>query len=52
MSHPVPDFKGRDAEDDKLLAHLGYKQELRREFTKLELFGFGFAINAVVPSVA
>ncbi|KAJ7719546.1 cytochrome P450 [Mycena maculata] len=26
--------------------------ELKREFTTLEMFGFGFSINAVVPSVA
>ncbi|KAJ6540973.1 amino acid transporter [Mycena vulgaris] len=39
--------------DDKtLLARLGYKQEFKREFSVVELFGFGFSINAVVPSVA
>ncbi|KAJ6529068.1 amino acid transporter [Mycena vulgaris] len=39
--------------DDKtLLARLGYKQKFKREFSVVELFGFGFSINAVVPSVA
>ncbi|KAJ7511673.1 APC amino acid permease [Mycena galericulata] len=38
--------------DKTLLARLGYKQELKREFTIVELFGFGFSVNAVVPSIA
>ncbi|KAJ6529034.1 amino acid/polyamine transporter I [Mycena vulgaris] len=42
--------KGID--DSVLLARLGYKQEFKREFTTFELFGFGFSISAVVPSVA
>ncbi|KAJ7703881.1 amino acid/polyamine transporter I [Mycena rosella] len=40
------------AGDTALLASLGYKQELKREFTAIELFGFGFSVAAVVPSVA
>jgi hypothetical protein len=31
---------------------LGYRQEFKREFSILELFGFGFSITAVVPSVS
>ncbi|KZV65292.1 amino acid transporter [Peniophora sp. CONT] len=38
--------------DEALLKQLGYKQELRRTFTPLELFGVGFGIIGVVPSVA
>ncbi|KAJ7153219.1 amino acid/polyamine transporter I [Mycena filopes] len=39
--------------DDKtLLASLGYKQELKRAFTPVELFGFGFSVSAIAPSVA
>ncbi|KAF8130903.1 amino acid/polyamine transporter I [Mycena galopus ATCC 62051] len=38
-------------DDTELLASLGYKQELKRDFTPLELFGFGFSVAAVVPSV-
>ena len=37
--------------DVAVLAKLGYKQEFKREFSKLELFGFGFSISAVVPSI-
>ncbi|KAJ7219695.1 hypothetical protein B0H12DRAFT_1152574 [Mycena haematopus] len=39
-------------DDRTLLASLGYKQELKREFTAVELFGFGFSVSAIVPSVA
>jgi hypothetical protein len=39
-------------DDTALLAILGYKQELKREFTPLELFGFGFSVAAIVPGVA
>ncbi|KAJ7760304.1 amino acid/polyamine transporter I [Mycena maculata] len=51
---PLPslDRDTQSANDTTVLASLGYKQELKREFTTLEMFGFGFSINAVVPSVA
>ncbi|KAF7332989.1 APC amino acid permease [Mycena venus] len=39
-------------DDTAVLASLGYKQELKREFTTLEMFGFGFSIVAIVPSIA
>ncbi|KAJ6543330.1 amino acid/polyamine transporter I [Mycena sp. CBHHK59/15] len=39
-------------DDIVLLARLGYKQELKREFSIVELFGFGFSVSAIVPSVA
>ncbi|KAJ7493616.1 amino acid/polyamine transporter I [Mycena latifolia] len=42
----------KEIDDSVLLARLGYRQEFKREFTVLELFGFGFSISAVVPSVA
>ncbi|KAI0263183.1 APC amino acid permease [Gloeopeniophorella convolvens] len=38
--------------DELLLASLGYKQELRREFTPWELFGLGFSIIELFPSIA
>ncbi|KAF7376941.1 putative amino-acid permease C11D3.08c [Mycena sanguinolenta] len=41
-----------ESNDIVLLARLGYKQELKREFTPVELFGFGFSVSAIVPSVA
>ncbi|KAL0954677.1 hypothetical protein HGRIS_003626 [Hohenbuehelia grisea] len=39
-------------QDDALLANLGYKQEFKRDFHPLEVFGLGFSIIGVVPSVA
>ncbi|KAI0264835.1 APC amino acid permease [Gloeopeniophorella convolvens] len=38
--------------DELLLASLGYKQELRREFTPWELFGLAFGGIGVFPSIA
>ena len=38
--------------DDALLASLGYKQEFRREFSPLEVFGVAFSIIGVLPSIA
>jgi hypothetical protein len=45
-------LKSEGIDDSAILARLGYKQELKREFSILELFGFGFSIAAVVPSVS
>ncbi|KAJ7752932.1 amino acid/polyamine transporter I [Mycena metata] len=43
----------RDAlTDDDLLARLGYKQEFKREFSKMQLFGLSFTIMGVVQSIA
>ncbi|KAI0027596.1 amino acid/polyamine transporter I [Vararia minispora EC-137] len=39
-------------QDELLLRRLGYKQELRRTFTPLELFGVGFSIIGLFPSIA
>ncbi|KAK0228873.1 APC amino acid permease [Armillaria fumosa] len=36
--------------DEKLLIRLGYKQELKRHFTPLEIFGFAFSLIGIVPS--
>ncbi|KAK0463255.1 amino acid/polyamine transporter I [Desarmillaria tabescens] len=36
--------------DEGLLARLGYKQELKRHFTPLEIFGFAFSLIGIVPS--
>ncbi|KAJ6536821.1 amino acid/polyamine transporter I [Mycena capillaripes] len=52
MSLPNFDEETRSSDDTTLLASLGYKQELRREFTTLEMFGFGFSVLAIVPSIA
>jgi uncharacterized membrane protein YesL len=38
--------------DEDLLANLGYKQEFRRDFSRIELFGLSFSIVGVVQSIA
>ena len=38
--------------DDILLASLGYKAELKREFTALEVFAFAFSIIGLLPSIS
>jgi hypothetical protein len=38
--------------DNALLASLGYKAELKREFTALEVFGLAFSIMGLLPSIA
>lgn len=36
----------------QLPARLGYKQELRRNFTMVEVFGIAFSIMGLLPSIA
>lgn len=38
--------------DAELLATLGYKQEFKREFSSVEVFGIAFSIMGVAPSIA
>ncbi|KAH7924358.1 amino acid transporter [Leucogyrophana mollusca] len=38
--------------DEALLAQLGYKQEFKRAFTPLEVFGIAFSIIGLLPSIA
>lgn len=38
--------------DAELLAALGYKQEFKREFSSIEVFGIAFSIMGVAPSIA
>ncbi|KAI6106449.1 amino acid/polyamine transporter I [Pisolithus croceorrhizus] len=38
--------------DEALLAQLGYKQEFKRAFTPLEVFGISFSIIGLLPSIA
>lgn len=41
------------SEDDAaVLAKLGYKQELRRNFAMIEVFGIAFSIIGLLPSIA
>ncbi|KAF8852253.1 gaba permease [Acephala macrosclerotiorum] len=48
---PPPELLSGDA-DAELLAKLGYKQELRRNFTMIEVFGIAFSIMGLLPSIA
>jgi hypothetical protein len=43
---------GAASNDEDLLARLGYKQEFKRHFSRLELFGISFSIVGVVQSIA
>lgn len=38
--------------DENLLASLGYRQELRRAYSTWELFGIGFSLIGLFPSIA
>lgn len=48
----IRDEKDRPPTDEELLANLGYKQELKRDFGHLELFGMSFSIIGVVQGIA
>ncbi|RMZ77174.1 hypothetical protein DV737_g4509, partial [Chaetothyriales sp. CBS 132003] len=39
-------------EDAAVLAKMGYKQELRRNFSMVEVFGIAFSIMGLLPSIA
>ncbi|CUM67419.1 uncharacterized protein PRCAT00005113001 [Priceomyces carsonii] len=38
--------------DDQLLAEIGYKPELKRHFSTLQVFGVAFSIMGLLPSIA
>ena len=38
--------------DENKLASLGYKQEFKRHFTPLEVWGLSFSIIGIFPSIA
>ncbi|KAI0048204.1 APC amino acid permease [Auriscalpium vulgare] len=44
----MPNFQ----QDDDVLVSLGYKQELKRDFHLIELFGLVFCMIGVVPAIA
>ncbi|KAL8820765.1 MAG: hypothetical protein Q9223_001081 [Gallowayella weberi] len=46
----APELASED--DAAVLAKLGYKQELRRSFSMLEVFGIAFSIMGLLPSIA
>ena len=41
-----------NAGDADLLAQIGYKQELRRHYSTLQVFGIAFSIMGLLPSIA
>lgn len=43
---------GSITSDVAVLASLGYKQEFKRAFSPVEVFGLGFSIIGVFPSIA
>ncbi len=38
--------------DEELLAGLGYKQEFKRDFRPLEVFGIAFSLIGLFPSAS
>lgn len=42
----------RISDTDISTAALGYKQELRRNFSMIEVFGIAFSIMGLLPSIA
>ena len=48
-SHVSVDPKLSSEDDAAVLAKLGYKQELRRNFTMIEVFGIAFSIMVGPP---
>ena len=43
---------GGAAGDSELLAEIGYKQELERQFSTIQVFGVAFSIMGLLPSIA
>ncbi|SCV00062.1 LAMI_0G02652g1_1 [Lachancea mirantina] len=39
-------------DDNQLLAEIGYKQELKRQFSTVQVFGIAFSIMGLLPSIA
>lgn len=39
-------------DDNQLLAEIGYKQELSRQFSTIQVFGIAFSIMGLLPSIA
>lgn len=49
--HTVIDSR-RAKTDDELLAEIGYKPELSRKFSTIQVFGIAFSIMGLLPSIA
>ncbi|KAG1855183.1 amino acid permease-domain-containing protein [Suillus subalutaceus] len=52
MASPSSNSHSEHTRDEAVLARLGYKQEFRREFSPLEVFGVAFSIVGLLPSIA
>ncbi|GAB7353949.1 hypothetical protein MBLNU459_g4550t1 [Dothideomycetes sp. NU459] len=52
LSHGAAAEGLADEEDAAALAKMGYKQELRRNFSMVEVFGIAFSIMGLLPSIA
>lgn len=53
LSHPQDHLDSTSVvSDDAALATLGYKQEFKRAFNPIEVFGIGFSIIGLFPSIA
>lgn len=42
----------KSVSDNQLLAEIGYKQELNRQFSTIQVFGVAFSIMGLLPSIA
>ncbi|GME82628.1 unnamed protein product [Ambrosiozyma monospora] len=51
IQHDFIDAKTAE-NDNELLAQIGYKQELRRQFSTIQVFGVAFSIMGLLPSIA
>ncbi|KNG88878.1 GABA permease [Aspergillus nomiae NRRL 13137] len=53
QAHPRADEAGlAEPGDMELLAKMGYKQELRRQYSTVQIFAVAFSIMGLVPSIA
>lgn len=49
----MPHIDAKSTQDDSaLLAQIGYKQELKRHFSTIQVFGVAFLIMGLLPSIA
>ncbi|KAJ5667789.1 uncharacterized protein N7477_006359 [Penicillium maclennaniae] len=52
VSAPEAALELADPDDSQLLAKMGYKQELRRQYSTVQVFAIAFSIMGLVPSIA
>ncbi|KAJ5118357.1 hypothetical protein N7526_009994 [Penicillium atrosanguineum] len=49
---PAPAARLANPDDSQLLAKMGYKQELKRQYSTVQVFAIAFSIMGLVPSIA